>query len=220
MANDCTILVFISGRGTNLKSLHQHSDDYEIIGVVSDTPDAAGLDYARAEGIDTAIFPRSDYENKQEQQHAMLAFSLIRSPHALCLAGFMQVLTSEFITTWGAPIFNIHPSLLPAYPGLHTHQRVLEAGESVHGCTVHLVDQGIDTGPIIAQASCSVEDTDTEETLAARVLEREHRLYPWVLNAYGRGDIHVIENDIIYSPAARSEASQQQFFLAGGTNEH
>ena len=112
-------------------------------------------------------------------------------------------------------MINIHPALLPAYPGLDTHQRVLEAGDSVHGCSVHYVDSGIDTGPVIAQASCSVKADDTEDTLAARVLEHEHRIYPWVVNQIALGEIRLKDDrkTVWYSDVARQGAEQHSFSL-------
>ena len=174
------IAVLISGRGSNLKSLIDNAKNYRIIAVLSDKEDAPGLKYAKKAKIPQFTFSKKEYGHKKEQKKAIFETLQNLKPDYIALAGFMQIVPLYYLEEF--TIINIHPSLLPAYPGLDTHRRVLEAGEKEHGCTVHFVDAGIDTGPIIAQEKVVVLPSDTEESLANRVLEKEHQIYPWVFN--------------------------------------
>ena len=176
--------ILISGRGSNMLSLIEaaRGNDFpaEIVLVLSNRAEAAGLTHAAAQGIPTAVVPskgrdRADFEAALEAELAAREVALI------ALAGFMRVLTEGFVTRWQGRMVNIHPSLLPAFKGLDTHARALAAGETRHGCTVHLVTPGVDEGPILAQQSVPVLPGDTAESLAARVLAAEHRLYPAAL---------------------------------------
>ncbi|MDR1828166.1 MAG: phosphoribosylglycinamide formyltransferase [Methylobacteriaceae bacterium] len=185
--------ILISGRGTNMKALIEAAEarDYpaEIVVVVSNRADAGGLDIARGKGVATEVVPSKAFADRLEFERA-LADTL--RPHALdllCLAGFMRVLTPWFVEQWQGRMLNIHPSLLPLFPGTHTHERVLEAGLKTHGCTVHFVTPQLDAGPVIAQASIAVEPGDTPETLAARLLTFENRLYPEALAKVASGAV-------------------------------
>jgi phosphoribosylglycinamide formyltransferase-1 len=176
------VAVLISGRGSNMKALIEaaKAPDYpaEIVLVLSNKPEAAGLDVARAARIPVAVVAetkRTDMEASIKRHLAAAEVDLV------ALAGFMRILSPEFVRQWDHRIINIHPSLLPAYPGLDTHARALFAGETRHGCTVHFVTAGIDEGPVIAQAEVPIYSSDTPETLAERVLMEEHRLYPKAL---------------------------------------
>ena len=156
--------------------------------VASNDPDAAGLARAAAMGIPTAAVDHRAYKGDRPAFEAALQAELDKAaPDILCLAGFMRVLTAGFVQPWEGRMLNIHPSLLPKYKGLHTHARALEAGDSEAGCTVHLVTPELDDGPILGQARVPILPGDTEATLAARVLEQEHRLYPAVLERFARG---------------------------------
>lgn len=174
-------VIFISGGGSNMAALIEAAKDaaypVEFVAVVSDKKDAGGLAKAQAQGIRTAAFERRDFASKVEHERAILDFLDEIHPDLICLAGYMRLLSVDFISAYEHRIINIHPSLLPLFPGLHTHQRALDAGMKVAGCSVHYVTEGVDEGPIVAQAVVPVLDGDTAETLAARVLTAEHRLY-------------------------------------------
>ena len=160
-----TAVIFVSGGGSNMAALIEAArvEDYpvEFIAVISDHKQAGGLAKAEAAGIRTAAFERRDYGSKAEHEAAILAFLDTLRPDLICLAGYMRLLSAEFIAAWRGRIINIHPSLLPLFPGLHTHQRALDAGMKVAGCSVHYVTEGVDEGPVIAQAAVPVVDGDT-----------------------------------------------------------
>jgi phosphoribosylglycinamide formyltransferase-1 len=186
------VAVLISGRGSNMASLINAAkhDGYpaEIALVVSNRPDAAGLEHARAQGIATAVVDHTLYGKDREAFERALQDALVAHRIDLvCLAGFMRLLTPWFVGQWQGRMLNIHPALLPAFKGLHTHERALADGVKVHGATVHFVSAEMDSGPIILQAEVPVIDGDTPETLAARVLEAEHRLYPQALRKVAQG---------------------------------
>ncbi len=185
MSENCagkTAAVLISGNGSNLQSLIDATQTGELdlkIGVVfSSRPDAYGLERARIAGIAVECLQYRDYRERAQFDAALVHTLDEYSPDIVILAGFMRILTPVFIDRFAGRILNIHPSLLPGYPGLHTHQRVLDAGDEWHGCTVHFVTAELDGGPAIIQGWVAVETGDTAETLAARVLEVEHRIYP------------------------------------------
>ena len=157
--------------------------------VLSNSEDAGGLHWARAQGLETAVVDHRPFGNDRVAYGNALAETL--TPYEgdiLCLAGFMRVLAAEFVTPWMGRMLNIHPSLLPKYRGLHTHQRALDAGDTVHGCTVHEVTPELDDGPILGQAKVPILPTDTADSLAARVLAQEHILYPEVLRRFASGE--------------------------------
>ena len=163
---------------------------------LSNQPDAAALGRARAAGVTAiAIDHRPFGRDREAHERAMDAVLVEHGIELVCLAGYMRLLTPWFVERWAGRMLNIHPSLLPAFPGLHTHERALAAGCRVHGCTVHLVTAVMDEGPILAQAAVPVVPGDTADTLAARVLVQEHRLYPAALAAFVRGDGAVPEMD-------------------------
>ena len=174
--------VLISGGGTNLQSIIDTSARDEIAVdiavVVSNKPDAKGLDRARDADIAVECIGNSDFEDRQSFDKALIERIDQYSPDIIILAGFMRILTPEFVAHYKGRILNIHPSLLPAYPGLHTHQRAIDNKEEWHGCTVHFVTDELDGGPPIIQGRVPVMADDDAETLAARVLEVEHRIYP------------------------------------------
>lgn len=176
------IAVLISGRGSNMQAIVEaaEAEDYpaEIALVVSNNPDAAGLAWAADRGIDTEVLNHRDYETREEFEKALDTLIRLYGARIVCLAGFMRILTPFFTEKWRDLLINVHPSLLPSFKGLHTHERALEAGVRIHGCTVHYVRPEMDDGPIIGQAAVPVLHGDTPDTLAARVLEAEHQLYP------------------------------------------
>ncbi len=179
------IAVLISGRGSNMKALVEASraDDYpaEIVLVISNKPDAAGLEFARSRNITAVAIDAKAYQGRAAQENAIHQALVDHNIELICLAGFMRILTEDFVAKWPGKILNIHPSLLPKYPGLNTHQRALDAGDKKHGCTVHIVTGELDAGPIVAQAEVPVLPDDNAESLTARVLIEEHKLYPKAL---------------------------------------
>ncbi|MBC2884844.1 phosphoribosylglycinamide formyltransferase [Ochrobactrum sp. CM-21-5] len=185
------VVIFISGGGSNMETLIRaaQAPDFpaKIVAVFSDKAEAGGLAKAKAAGIATRVFKRKDYASKDEHEDAILAGLDALKPDIICLAGYMRLLSGRFIAPYAGRILNIHPSLLPLFPGLHTHQRALEAGMKIAGCTVHLVTEGMDEGPVLAQAAVPVCNGDTAESLATRVLKAEHQLYPLALRQFASG---------------------------------
>ena len=177
--------ILISGRGTNMRSLVEAAQDpafpCEIVLVLSNRPDAAGLDWAKSRGAPTAIVDHRAFDSREAFERAMQGTLEAHGVDLVCLAGFMRLLTGWFVGRWTGRMLNIHPALLPAYKGLHTHERALRDGVKIHGCTVHFVDLEMDAGPIVAQAAVPVAGDDTPETLGQRVLRQEHLLYPHAL---------------------------------------
>ncbi|GLU26922.1 phosphoribosylglycinamide formyltransferase [Brucella sp. NBRC 12950] len=186
------VVIFISGGGSNMEALIRaaQAPDFpaEIVSVFSDKSDAGGLAKAQAAGIETQVFTRKDYASKDAHEDAILEALAALNPDIICLAGYMRLLTARFIAPYEGRILNIHPSLLPLFAGLHTHQRALDAGMKLAGCTVHLVTEGMDEGPILAQAAVPIVEGDTESSLAARVLKAEHKIYALALSKFASGD--------------------------------
>lgn len=181
--------ILISGRGSNMRSLHQASlaPDYpaEIVLVLSNKANAAGLDYARENNIPTAILNHKDFPSRiafDKRMHEILKGYDI---DLICLAGFMRILSADFVAKWPERILNIHPSLLPKYKGLHPQKQALDAGDQVSGCSVHLVTAALDGGPVLDQKSVPILSGDTEDSLSKRILTAEHILFPAVLKRYG-----------------------------------
>ncbi|MEX6722903.1 phosphoribosylglycinamide formyltransferase [Parapedomonas caeni] len=195
MTRKLRLAVLISGRGSNMQALlaATQAPGYpaEIVVVASNKASAAGLETARAAGIATAVVPHTGFPSREAFDIAMDAELRRHDVDLVVLAGFMRVLTPEFINRWPDRIVNIHPSLLPAFRGLHTHERTIEAGCKIAGCTVHIVRPELDDGPILAQAAVPVLEGDTADTLAARILEQEHRLYPSVIRAIAEGRVSI-----------------------------
>lgn len=179
------VAVLISGRGSNLQALLEAKQDaYEIVLVISNNPDAPGLAIAGAAGVEALAIDHKPFGKDREAfERAMDAALRARKVDLIALAGFMRVLTPFFVRAWEGRLVNIHPSLLPKYPGTQTHQRALDAGDSEHGCTVHLVVEEVDAGAILGQARMPILPGDTPEALAARLLPIEHELYPRCLAA-------------------------------------
>ena len=182
MADRRRVAILISGRGSNMRALIEQAAGYEVVLVASDRVDAPGLDAARALGV-----PTFAYEAKREAFETALQRSLEdHKAGSIALAGYMRILSPAFISRWHGRIINIHPSLLPRHKGLDTHSRVLAAGETVTGCTVHLVSEELDSGDVLAQTEVPVQPDDDAARLAARVLNAEHALYPKALSEFVR----------------------------------
>ncbi len=172
------VVILISGRGSNMQALLEAKLPCSIAAVISNRADASGLEFARANGIPTAVVSHRDFHDR-ESFDAALANEIDRhQPDWVVLAGFMRILTPDFVTRYTGRLINIHPSLLPSYTGVNTHERALQDGVKLHGCTVHFVTADLDHGPIIIQAAVPVLADDTATTLAARVLHEEHRVFP------------------------------------------
>lgn len=192
--------VLISGRGSNLSALVEAAKatayPAEIALVVSDNPKAAGLGFARDAGIETAVIERRQDVTKHDFEAEIDAKLRGAGIELVCLAGFMRVLTTELVQAWRDRILNIHPSLLPLFPGLNTHEQALAAGVRVHGATVHFVRAAVDSGPIVVQGAVPVLPNDTPVVLAARVLKIEHRIYPLALRLVASGRVKVTGNGV------------------------
>jgi phosphoribosylglycinamide formyltransferase 1 len=191
------VAVLISGRGSNMAALIGASkdNDYpaEIVLVISNRPDAEGLSTARAAGIATEIVDQTRFGDRRAFERALQAVLEKNRVELICLAGFMRLLTADFIKNWQWQVLNIHPALLPAFKGLDTHKRALEAGVARHGATVHFVVPEMDSGPPIIRGAVEIHPGDTEESLAARVLKVEHRIYPLALKLVAESRVKIID---------------------------
>ncbi len=196
------VVVLISGRGSNMEALMAACGDpdypAEIVGVVANRTDAKGLETAARAGIATAAVPNRDFADRAAHEAAVSAAVAGFEPDLICLAGYMRILSADFVRQWEGRMINIHPSLLPAFPGLHTHRRAIETGCRIHGCTVHFVTEVMDEGPIIAQAAVPVLAGDTEDDLSARVLAAEHQLYPLALALVASGAARVENGRVVH----------------------
>jgi phosphoribosylglycinamide formyltransferase-1 len=202
------IAVLISGRGSNLQALIDADDGNDwtadIVLVISNIPGAQGLERAEKAGIQTTVIDHQEFGDRETFDAAMTKAIEATAADLVCLAGFMRILSMPFIDHWRNRLINIHPSRLPAFKGLDVHQRVLNAGELITGCTVHFVRDDMDTGPIITQASVPVHDGDDADILAARVLEQEHLIYPEAVRLIAQGRVTVdgeqalIDGEILY----------------------
>ena len=197
------IVILISGRGSNLQSILDARLDSQIAAVISNNPAARGIDIARSAGVDTAVIDHRAFPDRASFEAVLADKVDSYRPDLLVLAGFMRILTEAFIKRFKNRIMNIHPSLLPAFPGVDTHRRALHEGVRIHGCTVHFVTPDLDHGPIVVQAAVPVLPDDDEERLAARVLEQEHRIYPEAIRWYLDGSLKFDGNRVTVS-AGRS----------------
>jgi formyltetrahydrofolate-dependent phosphoribosylglycinamide formyltransferase len=197
------VAILISGRGSNMAALIAAASerDYpaEIVAVISNRADAPGLDLAARAGVQTRTVPRSEYPTREAHEGAITNVLEDAQAELICLAGYMRTLSPDFTARWHGRMINIHPSLLPTFPGLDTHARALDAGLRIHGCTVHFVTAQVDSGPIIAQAAVPVFPEDGEEALAARVLKAEHRLYPAALALLAEGKVRMEGGRTVYA---------------------
>lgn len=177
------LAVLLSGRGSNFEAIADAVEkgaipEAEIVAVVSDVPGAVGLERARRRGLPTFVADRARFTSRLEHEAEIRRFLEKAKPDLICLAGYMRILSRDFVARYRGRILNIHPALLPKFRGLHAQRRALEAGETESGCTVHFVDEGTDTGPVILQRTVPILPGDTEESLSARILVEEHRAYP------------------------------------------
>ncbi|MCB1491144.1 MAG: phosphoribosylglycinamide formyltransferase, partial [Rhodobiaceae bacterium] len=204
------VAVLISGRGSNMAALIEAASapgyPAEIALVISDKPDAAGLETARQARIRTSVFDRKQFAGRAAFEQAILATLDVENIDLVCLAGFMRVLSADFAAAWEGRMLNIHPSLLPSFKGLDTHERALAAGVKVSGCTVHFVSAELDAGPIVAQAVVPVLPGDDADSLAARVLTMEHRLYPHALALVASGKVRIANGVARLAPDVAIEA--------------
>jgi len=195
MADPLKLGVLISGSGSNLQSIIDHIEKGSINAVIkiviSNNPDAYGLIRAKKHGLPVLIFKHENFKTREDFDLELIQAFKNSNVELVVLAGFMRILTSAFLREFPKRIINIHPALLPAFPGTHVQKKALEYGGKFAGCTVHFVDEGVDTGPIIIQSVLPVQDDDTEETLAARILKEEHRIYPQAIQFYADGKIEI-----------------------------
>lgn len=193
----CHVVVLLSGSGSNLQALidsNNGSDSPARIGaVISNRTDAYGLERARAAGIETAVLSHTGFEGREAFDAALMALIDGFKPDLVVLAGFMRILSGDFVRHYQGRLLNIHPSLLPKYKGLHTHQRALQAGDAEHGCSVHFVTEELDGGPLVVQAVVPVATDDTPESLAQRVHRQEHLIYPLAVRWFAEGRLRLGE---------------------------
>jgi phosphoribosylglycinamide formyltransferase-1 len=201
------VAILISGRGSNMAALIEaaRANDYpaEIALVISNRADAAGLKHAESRGIATATIDHRSFTSRETFDEAVDARLRAAGIELVCLAGFMRLLSTPFIERWRGRMINVHPSLLPAYRGLNTHARALADGATMHGCTVHFVEPELDSGPVIMQAAVPVRAGDDENSLAARVLAEEHRIYPAALKLLAEGRLKVEGGRVVVAPASQ-----------------
>jgi phosphoribosylglycinamide formyltransferase-1 len=195
VSNKLRLAVLASGNGTNLQTIIDHCRqgllEAEIVLVVSNNPDAGALQRARRTGLKTLCIDHRHYGNRVDYDRAVVEHLREVGVDLVVLAGFMRLLSDEFLQAFPHRIMNIHPALLPAFPGLKPQRQALQYGVRVAGCTVHFLDRGVDTGPIILQAAVPVLDDDTEETLSRRILAEEHRIYPLAIKLFAQGRLRV-----------------------------
>jgi len=196
-----SIVILISGHGSNMESLLQAVADgvlpVRVAAVLANRPDAKGLATAAAAGVATRVVDHKLYSSREAFDAALAAAIDSFAPDLVVLAGFMRILSDGFVAHFAGRLINIHPSLLPSFPGLHTHQRALDEGVRVHGCTVHFVTPALDHGPIIAQAAVPVVDGDDPARLAARVLAQEHRVYPLAVRWFAEGRLQLTDGKVV-----------------------
>jgi phosphoribosylglycinamide formyltransferase-1 len=194
----CDVVVLLSGTGSNLQAmidrLHGVDQPARIRAVISNRADAFGLQRAREAGIETRVLDHRTFEGREAFDAALMDLIDTFSPRLVVLAGFMRILSATFVRHYQGRLINIHPSLLPLYKGLHTHQRVLEAGDQEHGCSVHFVTEELDGGPLVVQAVVSVESDDSPSSLAQRVHAQEHQIYPLAIRWFAEGRLSLDEH--------------------------
>lgn len=199
------VAVLISGRGSNMQALAEQARDFKIVLVAANKP-ADGLDIAEQAGIETCLVNQANYDSKASHEAALAAAIEASQARWICLAGYMAVLSADFIERFSGRILNIHPSLLPDYKGLHTHQRALADNKKLHGVSVHLVTPELDDGAVIAQMQLPVFNTDTQDSLSQRVLVLEHMLYPMVVNALASGALQLGDSTVHWQDKSAAHA--------------
>jgi phosphoribosylglycinamide formyltransferase 1 len=198
------IVILISGRGSNMEALINADIPAAVTAVISNNADTAGLVAARQHGVTSMVVDHRDFSDRSAFDAALAREIDAHQPDLVVLAGFMRVLSGTFVDHYRGRMLNIHPSLLPAFPGLDTHRRALAAGVRIHGCTVHFVTAAVDHGPIVIQAAVPVLPSDTEAHLAARVLREEHRIYPQAVRWFCEGRLTLQADDTVRLDTARS----------------
>lgn len=205
--------VLISGRGSNMQALVEAAKqpDYpvEIALVISNRPEAPGLAWAKEQGIPAVALDHKRYESREHFEGQLTSMLSLSKIELVALAGFMRLMTPAFVESWSGRMINIHPSLLPSFKGLHTHEQALETGVKITGCTVHFVSAEMDEGPIIAQSAVPVLHGDTADQLAARVLSAEHKLYPAALAAVARGEVRLASGKVEMQPVVSTGINQE-----------
>lgn len=191
-----SLVILISGRGSNMQALLQAEFEMDRITVITNNPNAPGLAIARKYGVETIALDHRIFPDRQTFDAALAEKIDACQPKLIALAGFMRILSDRFVQRYQGRLMNIHPSLLPAFPGLGTHARALQEGIKIHGCTVHFVTPQLDHGPIVMQAAIPVLPNDTEKTLAARVLQQEHRIYPQAIRWFMEDRIRLSGNRV------------------------
>ncbi len=195
-------VILISGRGSNMQALVEGGIGMDIRAVISNRPEAKGLDWARSRGIETRVVDHKAFAEREAFDAALGEALGAYSPDCIFHAGFMRIVGAALVNRFAGRMVNIHPSLLPSFPGLHTHRRALEAGVKIHGATVHFVTTALDNGPIIIQAAVPVLPGDTEQSLAARVHAQEHRIYPQAARWIAEGRVEFPANGVVQSPGS------------------
>jgi phosphoribosylglycinamide formyltransferase-1 len=190
-------VILISGRGSNMRAIVEARTGLAVKAVISNRPGAEGLAWARSRGIEAITVDHKAHATREAFDAALASSIDALAPDLVVLAGFMRILTPGFIARYPRRIVNIHPSLLPAFPGLHTHRRALDAGVKLHGATVHVVTAALDNGPIVVQAAVPVMASDNEEALAARVLAAEHRIYPQAVRWFVEDRVEFLAGDVV-----------------------
>lgn len=201
-----SIVILISGRGSNMQALIEAKLPARIAAVISNRPNAPGLEIAKMHGCETIVLDQRSYPERAAFDVALMETIDTYNPDLIALAGFMRILGDDFVNHYQGKILNIHPSLLPAFPGLNPHRQALRDGVKIHGCTVHFVTAQMDCGPIIIQAAVQIMPDDTEETVAARVLQQEHRIYPEAVRWFIEGRLTLSENHVNVSKARFDDA--------------
>ena len=206
------IVILISGRGSNMEAVVRAAQSEgwpaRIAAVISNRPDAAGLAFAQERGIATAVVPSKQFADRAQFDAALQQEIDRHAPDLVVLAGFMRILTAPFVEHYAGRMLNIHPSLLPAFPGLATHRQALEAGVPEHGATVHFVTAELDHGPVVAAATVPVLPGDTPDTLAARVLVEEHKLYPYAVRLFVEDRLSIEDGDVRILDAQRADTTR------------
>ena len=199
-----SIVILISGRGSNMEAIVNAAQNEawpaKIAAVISNRPEAGGLDFAKSHGIQTAVLDHRAYKDRASFDAQLVQLIDSYKPDLVVLAGFMRILTGDFVRHYEGHLLNIHPSLLPLFPGLHTHEQALEAGVAEHGATVHFVTEALDHGPMVIQASVPVLPGDTADTLAKRVLKQEHVIYPRAVRWFIDNRLSISDNRVLVSP--------------------
>ena len=211
MSSKLKLGVLISGRGSNLQSLIDATQDdsfpAEIVMVISNVPDVAGLDRSAKANIPTTVINHQDFDDREPFEDVLHDALSEAGVKLVCLAGFMRILTDGFVSRWLDKMINIHPSLLPSFKGLHTHERAIEAGVRFSGCTIHFVRPEMDDGPIIAQATVPIRQDDTPDALAARVLVEEHKIYPLAVRMIAEGRISITGSQVTIKGAVNPDSA-------------